>query len=168
MRWKNVKKLKDWHHLSLFLFLTVLAVLLIVLGMNVKQFSWRQLNPVVETAKKQSQVSSADSLREGAIVGTYRDDKDGAAIVLNEDGTGRYVYADKNNPDTDDQLTWKKQGEEYAVNLQDKNVENPLTAKLTAEQLVITGNGAWNTETFQRVNGSLNLNDFLREKHSGN
>ena len=67
----------------------------------------------------------------------------GAAIVLNENGTGRYVYADKNNPDTDDSLTWRKEGEHYLINLEDHDVTNPLTATLDNNRLVITGSNGW-------------------------
>lgn len=35
------------------------------------------------------------------IVGSYKDIQDGAAITLNSNGTGRYVYADPVNSDTD-------------------------------------------------------------------
>ncbi len=162
---ENVEKVKQKRHLSLIIFLVVLIGLLVVLGMNVKQFSQKQLNPVVETSKKAAQQSSATRSDVEAIVGAYRDDEDGAAIVLNEDGTGRYVYADKHNPDTDDQLTWKKDGDQYQIDLRDKDVVNPLTAKLTGKQLVISGNGGWNTESFQQVAGQLDLTTFLRQQH---
>lgn len=155
---------KQNHHIGLIIFLILLIISLSALALNVRKFSSKQVDPVVENSKRVSQSSSISSTRD-QVVGSYRDDKDGAAIVLSDNGTGRYVYADKNNPDTNDSLTWKKQGSSYLITLQDKDVVNPLNAKLNGQQLTITGNGGWNTENFNRVSGSLNLDDFLQQAH---
>lgn len=55
-----------------------------------------------------AQVSSVKK-EESHIVGSYRDDADGAAITLNSDGTGTYVMANPTQADIHDQLTWKKE-----------------------------------------------------------
>lgn len=73
------------------------------------------------------------SLKENQkIVGSYQDDQDQAAITLNANGTGRYVYADPVNLNTDDQLTWTKNSDgTYAINLKDADVTSVLTGKLS-------------------------------------
>ena len=74
------------------------------------------------------------------IVGSYKDNQDGAAITLNSDHSGRYVYADPVNSDTDDQLTWKKSSDgNYTIKLQDSNVTSPLTGKLDGNKLTLSG-----------------------------
>ena len=82
-----------------------------------------------------------------------------------KNGKWQYVYADKNNPDTDDSLTWRKDGERYLINLEDRDVTNPLTAAFDNNKLVITGSNGCNTETFQKVNEELNLQQFLNDMH---
>lgn len=104
-----------------------------------------------------------------SIIGSYRDDADGAAIAFNSDHTGRYVYADPKNSDTDDQLTWKKTGKNtYIIRLNDSDVSSALTAKITDSTLVISGDGDWNTETFNKTKNKLNLDDFLSNRKAGN
>lgn len=111
------------------------------------------------------------SLREAEkvnIVGSYKDDSDGAAITFNSDHTGRYVYADPVNSDTDDQLTWKKNSDDtYTITLQDSNVNGSLTAKLNGNKLTLSSDNDsnWNTEAFTKVKGNLNLDKFLANKH---
>ncbi|WP_225437119.1 DUF3642 domain-containing protein [Limosilactobacillus reuteri] len=56
------------------------------------------------SSKSSAQVSSAKK-EESHIVGSYRDDADGAAITLNSDGTGTYVMANPTQADIHDQLT---------------------------------------------------------------
>lgn len=114
------------------------------------------------SAVKSSQVVNH---KQKSIVGSFKDNKDGAAITLNSDGTGQYVYADSDNPDTNDQLTWKKDGANYTVTLKDSNVSGPLTAKLSGNQLTLSGSGDWNTETFTKAKDKLDLNQFLSEAH---
>lgn len=96
--------------------------------------------------------SSLKNSENVSIVGSYKDEQDGAAITLNSDGTGRYVYADPVNSDTDDQLTWKKDSDEtYTITLQDSNVTSPLTGKLSGKMLTLSGDSNWNTETFRKL-----------------
>lgn len=154
---------KKQHHLGLITFIILLVILLGILGINYKNFVSKQLNPIRDN--KVVKRTSPKTNTTAKIVGAYRDDQDGAAIVFNENGTGRYVYADKNNPDTNDSLTWRKDGERYLINLEDRDVTNPLTAMFDNNKLVITGSNGWNTEIFQKVNGELNLQQFLRDMH---
>ena len=156
---KHIKNKKS-HHVGLILFLVILIGLLCVLGFNYRQFASRQLNPVQTSVARKTSSSSEDSPQ---IIGSFRDDKDGAAIVFNENGTGRYVYADKENPNTDDTLTWRKQGNKYLITLKDKDVTSPLTGNLDNDRLIISGEGNWNTEEFQRTDKNLNLDQFLNE-----
>lgn len=101
-----------------------------------------------------------------SIVGSYKDDQDEAAITLNSDHTGRYVYADPVNSDTDDQLSWRKNSDgSYTITLQDANVTSPLVGKLDGNRLTLSGNSDWNTETFSKVKGNLDLDKFLNDKH---
>ena len=146
---KSTKKKRS--HIGLIIFTILLVVLLGILGVNYKRFASKQLNPVRDN--KVVKKDSPKITKTKKVVGSYRDDQDGAAIVLNENGTGRYVYADKNNPDTD------------LINLEDHDVTNPLTATLDNNRLVITGSNGWNTETFQKVNEELNLQQFLSDMH---
>ena len=100
------------------------------------------------------------------IVGSYKDNQAGAAITLNSAHSGRYVYADPVNSDTDDQLTWKKSSDgNYTIKLQDSNVTSPLTGKLDGNKLTLSGDENWNTESFTKTNGSLNLDKFLSDNH---
>lgn len=101
------------------------------------------------------------------IVGSYKDSQDGAAITLNSNGTGRYVYADPVNSDTDDQLTWKKSSDgSYEITLQDSNVTSPLTGKLSGKMLTLSGDSNWNTETFRKAKNNLDLDEFLAQSKS--
>lgn len=118
------------------------------------------------TSSSASEQSTSDQQQNAGIVGTYRDNQDKAAIKLNSDKTGRYVYADPTDPDTDDQLTWKKTGTNtYQLKLDDDNVTSPLTAKLNNGKLTLTGDDNWNTESFNRTSNSLNLDHFLAQAH---
>ncbi|MFR0511456.1 hypothetical protein ACLUX4_09735, partial [Limosilactobacillus reuteri subsp. suis] len=47
-----------------------------------------------ENSSLKAENNSLKQSETGNIVGSYKDDQDGAAITLNSDGTGRYVYAD--------------------------------------------------------------------------
>lgn len=120
-----------------------------------------------ENSSLKAENNSLKQSETGNIVGSYKDDQDGAAITLNSDGTGRYVYADPVDSDTDDQLTWKKNSDgNYTIKLQDSNVTSPLTGKLDGNKLTLSGDANWNTETFTKVKGSLDLDKFLTDKHN--
>lgn len=119
-----------------------------------------------ENSSLRAENSSLKKSENISIVGSYKDEQDGAAITLNSDGTGRYVYADPVNSDTDDQLTWKKDSDEtYTITLQDSNVTSPLTGKLEGAKLTLSGDDNWNTEDFTKTTGKLNLDKFLSNNH---
>lgn len=116
---------------------------------------------------KNTSIKKSDNVN---IEGSYQDDADGAAITLNSDHTGRYVYADPVNSDTNDQLAWKKNSDgTYSITLQDSNVNGSLTGKLDGNKLTLSSNtdSNWNNEDFTKVKGNLNLDKFLADKHSG-
>lgn len=111
-----------------------------------------------------SSLKKSESTKSTSIVGSYKDDQAGAAVTLNSDGTGRYVYADPTNSNTDDQLTWKKNSDNsYTINLKDSNVTSPLTGKLTGKKLTLSGDSNWNTETLSKTSRTLDLDKFLAE-----
>lgn len=117
-------------------------------------------------ASLKAENSSLRKAENESIVGSYKDDQDGAAITLNSDHTGRYVYADYVDSDTDDQLTWKKDSNgTYTITLQDSNVTGSLTGKLEGTKLILSGDSNWNTEEFIKVKGNLDLDKFLADKH---
>lgn len=154
--------MKRKHHYGLILFLILLVIFLCVLVINYRQFASKQLNPVQTTSIKRA----ASFEDKETIVGAYRDDRDGAAIVFNENGTGRYVYADNQNSDTNDALTWRKDGNHYLITLKDRDVTNPLTATLNESKLVVSGSDGWNTEMFKKTTQSLDLQEFLTAMHA--
>ncbi|MBB1123204.1 lipocalin/fatty acid-binding family protein [Limosilactobacillus albertensis] len=96
------------------------------------------------------------------IVGSYKDSQNKAAITLNSNGTGRYVYVDPTATNTDDQLTWQKNTDNsYIIKLNDSNVTSPLIGKLSGKKLVLSGDNNWNTEIFNKTKGSFDLDEFL-------
>lgn len=102
------------------------------------------------------------------IVGSYQNTGKGTAINLYANGTGRYVYADPVNSDTNDQLTWQKTGDnQYTLKFDDSDVTSPITAHLDGNQLTLTGDSNWATDTMSRANGSLNLDKYLADHHGG-
>ena len=112
--------------------------------------------------------SSATSTKQAAasVVGTYQNSSKGSAVQLNSNGTGRYVYADPVNSDTNDQLTWKKTGNnEYTLNFDESDVTSPITARLSGNQLTLTGDSNWATDTLTKTTHQLNLDQFLAKKH---
>lgn len=124
-----------------------------------------QTDEKLASSENASLKAENSSLKENQkIVGSYQDDQDQAAITLNANGTGRYVYADPVNSNTDDQLTWTKNFDgTYASNLKDADVTSVLTGKLSGSTLTVSGDSNWHTETFTKVNGSLDLDKFLSE-----
>lgn len=122
-----------------------------------------------KTTTKQTTAQSTSVQREShhqdLIVGSFVDNDDGAAIQLKSDGTGQYVYADSGEPDTNDQLTWKKDGDHYIVTLQDSDVSSPLTATFAKGELTLSGDSNWNTEHFKKSSKKVNLDQFLADQH---
>ncbi|WP_304249132.1 lipocalin/fatty acid-binding family protein [Limosilactobacillus gastricus] len=141
---------------------------LVMLSLAGCQFGKNQTNNTSSTksSSSASQVTNSSSNAQNQLVGSYQDDADKAAITLNSDGTGRYVFADPVNADTDDQLTWHQNSDgTYAINLQDADVTSVLTGRLSGQTLTISGDSSWNTETFTKVNGQLDLDKYLSDHH---
>ena len=97
--------------------------------------------------------------------GIWKDNDDGAALSFNSNGTGRYVYADPKNPDTDDHFTWDYIGDnQYRVKLEDPDVTGDVIATFhDGGTMTLSGDSDWNTETFEQASPSLNLDDFLEQ-----
>ncbi|WP_373842820.1 DUF3642 domain-containing protein [Limosilactobacillus sp.] len=109
--------------------------------------------------------STSSSIQKNQITGSYKDSTNDVAMSLNANGTGRYVYADPENSNTDDQLTWKKAGTNtYTLNLQNSNVTSPLTAKLNNGKLVLSGDSNWHTVTLYKNSRTINLDHFLAKE----
>ena len=117
------------------------------------------------SSKSSAQVSSAKK-EESHIVGSYRDDADGAAITLNSDGTGTYVMANPTQADIHDQLTWKKEKNNYIINLNDSNYDTPIDARLNEDNLSLVGNDEWPNQSFKRVHGDFDVDNFSKEQHA--
>lgn len=141
---------------------------IVILSLAGCQFGKNQTDNTSSTksSSSASQVTNSSSNAQNLLVGSYQDDADKAAITLNSDGTGRYVYADPVNADTDDQLTWHQNSDgTYAINLQDADVTSVLTGRLSGQTLTISGDSSWNTGTFTKVNGQLDLDKYLSDHH---
>lgn len=128
-----------------------------------------QYNQSAEAENSSLKAENTRLKEENNIIGSYKDNQDKAATVLNSNGTGRYVYADPTAPDTDDQLTWQKNTDNsFTIKLNDSNVTSPLTGKLSKGKLILSGDSNWNTEIFNKTKDSLNLDDFLAKNKSKN
>lgn len=138
--------------------LLVGSSLLLLVGCGANQANSSSKNAAATT----TQVHHAR--HQDQVVGTFIDKDDGAAILLRSDGTGQYVYADSGEPDTNDQLTWQKDGDHYTVNLKDSNVTSPLTATMVNGELTLTGDDNWNTEHFKKTAKKVDLNQFLADQ----
>lgn len=115
-----------------------------------------------ETSSLKAENSSLKKAEAEKIVGSYENNQDGAAIIFNSDGTGRYVSSGSVNKDTDNQLRWKKNSDgTYKITLQNSHVSSSLTGMLKGTKLTVFGDDNWETERFTRVKGKLNLDKFL-------
>lgn len=113
---------------------------------------------------RQASSQSSQQVRQNNVVGSYKDTDNDVAMTLKSDSTGRYVYADPQNSNTDDQLTWKKTSSNiYTLNLQDSNITSPITAKFNNGKLILTGNSNWHTVTLNKSNHNINLDQFLAQ-----
>ena len=72
---KSTKKKRS--HIGLIIFTILLVVLLGILGVNYKRFASKQLNPVRDN--KVVKKDSPKITKTKKVVGSYRDDQDGAA-----------------------------------------------------------------------------------------
>lgn len=123
-------------------------------------------NENTNNSKNNRSQTTAVKKQEAQIVGSYRDEADGAAITLNSDGTGTYVMANPTKADIHDQLTWKKEKNNYIINLNDSNYDTPINAQLNEDNLSLAGDEQWPRQSFRRVRGEFNVDDFLTEQHA--
>lgn len=144
------------------------AILLVtsVLALGIVTSGCSSSNSTSTKSSSTSAKSSSVKKEEAEIVGSYRDDADGAAITLNADGTGTYVMADPTKADIHDQVTWKKEKNNYVINLNDSNYDTPIDARLNDENLSLVGNDKWPNQNFKKVDGEFNLDEFIREQHA--
>lgn len=120
-----------------------------------------------QSSSNSSSTATSQKTADG-IVGSFQNTGKGTAINLYANGTGRYVYADPVNSDTNDQLTWQKTGDnDYTLKFDDSDVTSPITAHLDGNQLTLTGDSNWSTDTMTRANGSINLDKYLSDHHGG-
>lgn len=147
--------MKNYKRMASVLALGLLATTLTACGAN-KTDNSASSSSTVKTSQK-----AADTL-----VGAYQNTQKGTAVKFNANGTGRYVYADPVNSDTDDQLTWTKTGDnEYTLKFDDSDVTSPVTAHLSGNQLTLTGDSNWATDSMNRTTGNLNLDKYLAAHH---
>ncbi|MDD7120714.1 MAG: DUF3642 domain-containing protein [Limosilactobacillus reuteri] len=126
-------------------------------------------NDANSTSQQDESSKSITPTKENAIIGCYRDDKDGAAINIYGDGTGRYVFYDPDNGNTDDTFKWEKKGlnghgyMQYKLNFNDDDISAPIIATIKNENAIIltSSDPNWNKQELYRVNGRLSLDDFL-------
>lgn len=118
-----------------------------------------------ESASSKSTTNTSQTTAD-TLVGAYQNTQKGMAVKFNANGTGRYVYADPVNSDTNDQLTWTKTGDnEYTLKFDDSDVTSPVTAHLNGNQLTLTGDSNWATDSMTRANGKLDLDKYLADHH---
>lgn len=136
--------------------LSVLALLTICFGLSACGNSERE--------NSRNEINSSSSKSKESYVGRYISWKDGAGIELNSDGTGRYVYYDKVNTNTDDKLTWKVSRKGVVeIRLDDPDVKGAIMGTLTSDdEIILTGNSGWQTEKLRKITSGMSLDEFLK------
>lgn len=76
--------------------------------------------------------------------------------------------ANPTQADIHDQLTWKKEKNNYIINLNDSNYDTPIDARLNEDNLSLVGNDEWPNQSFKRVHGVFDVDNFLKEQHAKN
>lgn len=103
------------------------------------------------------------------ITGRYFDSGSGAGIEFNENNSGRYVFADMQNQDTDDNFSWKVIGKnKLELNMHDKDISKPVIASFDDKKVTLTSKDSnWNAETLTKANNNNNqsLDQFLQATH---
>lgn len=150
-----------------------ILVILVIMAFSLSACSSNQQKKSTSNTNTSSNSSSEQDYQK-SIIGSYRDDDDGAAINLNYDHQGRYVFYDPENGNTDDNLTWKKIGtDKYQIELDDNNVSAPIIAKkMSGGRIQLTSEDPnWRTEILTKVMQTMDLDEFLNikaQEHSGN
>lgn len=123
-----------------------------------------------ESASNNSSTSSIESnYQDKAIVGSYQDYEDGAALNINSNHTGRYVFYDPQDENTDDNFKWKKLNDkEYQLDFDDSDITAPVILhKLSGGQFSLTSDDSnWKQEIFSKENHSIDLDEFLAKRSS--
>ena len=123
-----------------------------------------------ESASNNSSTSSIESnYQDKAIVGSYQDYEDGAALNINSNHTGRYVFYDPQDENTDDNFKWKKLNDkEYQLDFDDSDITAPVILhKLSGGQFSLTSDDSnWKREIFSKENHSIDLDEFLAKRSS--
>ncbi|MCC4478571.1 lipocalin/fatty acid-binding family protein [Limosilactobacillus reuteri] len=63
-------------------------------------------------------------------------------------------------------MTWKKEKNNYIINLNDSNYDTPIDARLNEDNLSLVGNDEWPNQSFKRVHGDFDVDNFLKEQHA--
>lgn len=102
------------------------------------------------------------------ITGRYFDSGSGAGIEFNKNKSGRYVFADMQNQDTDDNFSWKVIGKnKLELNMHDKDISKPVIASFDDKKVTLTSKDSnWNAETLTKANNNnQSLDQFLQATH---
>ena len=76
-----------------------------------------------------------------------------------QDGTGQYVHRG-NDSNTNDQLTWKKNGFAYIIKFEDDDGEISLKGKMENDKFVLSGEN-WTTQELKIVSDRIDMDSFL-------
>lgn len=171
---------KDQKKINYKIINTILVVLIILLALGICLLQQRdkrtdsKTSTQISSSSVQQKTSSSDSNSQNKttdVEGTFVSWKYGAAITLNSDGTGRYVFADPVNSDTDDSITWKSVGKDrIEIDMHDDDISSSVIGKFSSndgiKQVVLTSTDpSWNTEDLQKTSSDMSLNEFLRRVH---
>lgn len=150
----------------------LICLLVLIVFMGVLLYNQSTSNKKVSSGSSSSPSSSSQqrvSQTFNKIEGGYEDRDDGAALNINSDGTGRYVYYDTHNSNTDDTFTWSKAGKgKYKLNFDDDDITAPVIAKQGDNgTLILSSNDSnWNTEVFTKSNNKIDLDKYLENAAS--
>lgn len=150
----------------------LICLLVLIVFMGVLLYNQSTSNKKVSSGSSSSTSSSSQqrvSQTFNKIEGGYEDRDDGAALNINSDGTGRYVYYDTHNSNTDDTFTWSKAGKgKYKLNFDDDDITAPVIAKQGDNgTLILSSNDSnWNTEVFTKSNNKIDLDKYLENAAS--
>lgn len=150
----------------------LICLLVLIVFMGVLLYNQSTSNKKVSSGSSSSTSSSSQqrvSQTFNKIEGGYEDRDDGAALNINSDGTGRYVYYDTHNSNTDDTFTWSKAGKgKYKLNFDDDDITAPVIAKQGDNgTLILSSNDSdWDTEVFAKSKNKIDLDKYLEDAAS--
>lgn len=150
----------------------LICLLVLIVFMGILLYNQSTSNKKVSSTSSSSTSSSSQqrvSQTFNKIEGGYEDKDDGAALNINSDGTGRYVYYDTHNSNTDDTFTWSKVGNgKYKLNFDDDDITAPVIAKQGDNgTLILSSNDSnWDTEVFAKSKNKIDLDKYLEDAAS--